>query len=247
MDTSCSTTGPLALSHAGAVAVIGRQCAGRPQPLLFVSLGRLLHNGPEALSQFILVSQQGIPENAHFLGFGVQQPPVEVLHLVGVHRQQGQAGVQLLARVVLRLCLGVVPLQQGIGPAAIVLHLLDDAGHLGHVRIEELANQPGGTGGLVFLDDPATNTQPGQRDRHQQYGEDHATNRMIPGRLAPSSSAAAAVQFFLRVNRRMLTTPTSGQLAVLRLGVPHRRPLRQPQFGPAAPGFLLLAGQPFPQ
>ena len=38
-----------------------------------------------------------------------------------------------------------------------------------------------------------------------------------------------------------------GQVAVLGLGVPERRAFRQPQFGPAAAGLPLLAGQPVPQ
>ena len=37
------------------------------------------------------------------------------------------------------------------------------------------------------------------------------------------------------------------QVPVLRLGVPERRPFRQPQLGPAAPGLPLLAGQPVAQ
>ena len=36
------------------------------------------------------------------------------------------------------------------------------------------------------------------------------------------------------------------QLPVLRAGIPHRRPIRQQQFRPAPPSFLLLAGQPLP-
>ena len=37
-----------------------------------------------------------------------------------------------------------------------------------------------------------------------------------------------------------------GQLAILRASIPHRRPIRQQQFGPAPARFLLLAGQPLP-
>ncbi len=37
------------------------------------------------------------------------------------------------------------------------------------------------------------------------------------------------------------------QMAVLGLGIPRRRPFRQPQFRPSSSGLTLLAGQPVPQ
>ena len=52
------------LVPAGVVGVIGGQGTRRPQPLLFVSLGRLLHHGPEPVNQFVLVWQQGIADDA---------------------------------------------------------------------------------------------------------------------------------------------------------------------------------------
>ena len=77
---------------------------------------------------------QGVSDHRHFVRLGVEQPTEEVFDLRGVHRQQGEAGVEFLPGFVCRLV--VFFTENRVGPFAILGHLADNSRHLSRVRIE---------------------------------------------------------------------------------------------------------------
>ena len=66
---------------------------------------------------------------------------------------------------------------------------------------------------------------------------------MIPAAVA-IIFFCGGVQFFFLVKSGSWTTPTARQVPVFPLGVPQGCSFREPQFGPASSGLLLLSGQP---
>ena len=70
---------------------------------------------------------------------------------------------------------------------------------------------------------------------------------MIPAPPCRIIFRCGGVQFFFcRQPADLQPLQQRRQLPVLRAGIPHRRSIRQQQFGPAPASFLLLAGQPLP-
>ena len=59
---------------------------------------------------------QRLPNHHYFLRVALEQSAVQKLDLPDIHRQQGEAGVQLLARVPLRLRLDEGVAEEPIGP-----------------------------------------------------------------------------------------------------------------------------------
>ena len=107
--------------------------------------------------------------------------------------------------------------------------------------------RPGSLGGLLILDDLATNGDPGKNCPSQESQGQDASNAMHPPR--PLHHPALRLGPVLLLRQQPDVRPFQGgwQVAVLGLGVPRRRPFRQPQFRPPSPGLPLLAGQPVPQ
>jgi hypothetical protein len=217
----------------------GRQRTGRTQSLVLIVL-RILQKFPQALREVLPVVRQRLSNHDDFLRLPLEQPTVQVLHLPGVHRQQGEAGVELLARVVFLLGQGIAFVQEGIEPAAIGSHVFDNAWHIGGAGFQQTISQGvGRQSAITFPTDKAQHNQTGSR-----YQPPH---RMVTGR--PAHHLPLRRRPVLRCRQPADTEPLRQrrQLSVLRAGVPDDGPIRQQQFGPAPASLLLLAGQPGPQ
>jgi hypothetical protein len=82
----------------------------------------------------------------------------QVINLGRIDGEEGKAGVELPPRTSRRL-IQFVP-QYRIDPTTVFTHRPNDLGHLWCVRIQESLHQTGCLGGLLILDDLATNSEP---------------------------------------------------------------------------------------
>ncbi len=80
---------------------------------------------------------QGVTDHRNFVRFGVEQPIIEVSDLRGVHRQQGEAGVELLAGVLVCFRLDIGFVQQRIDPPAIGTHVQHNGRNFIRVRVQQ--------------------------------------------------------------------------------------------------------------
>ena len=80
---------------------------------------------------------QSVTDHRNFVRFGVEQPIIEVGDLRAVHRQQGEAGVELLAGVLVCFRLAVGFVQQRVDPPAIGTHVLHDGRHFVGVGVQQ--------------------------------------------------------------------------------------------------------------
>ena len=184
------------------------------------------------------MSRQGVPDHRQFRRPGIQKAAVEVVHLAVVPGQQGQAGVEMFLGV-----FGGVPgvaQQAGIGPAVVRGQLGHQARHVRRLRRDDRLDQFLGLYRAVTLV-----TTPAQQHEEEQNGQ--APHRMIPACLPHHHPLRRGPVPPPAEQADVGPLPPGGQVAVLRLGIPGRRPLRQPQFGPPPPRLLLLAAQPVPQ
>ena len=101
--------------------------------------------------------------------------------------------------------------------------------------------------GLPLLHDLFADCQTRHRGDGQQDSNHHPPHGVISPRLPHHLSLRRRPVLLRRQRPDLQPLQQRRQLPALWSGIPDRRTIRQQQFRPAAPGFLLLAGQPFPQ
>ena len=138
-------------------------------------------------------------------------------------------------------------LEQGIDPGPVFFQVAHFGGHFADVGVDQCIDEPFGTGGVLLLDNGMTNAPCRHADDSEHGRHDAGSNAMHssglshhlplrPGPVLPVGRPADVEEF-----------PQRGEMTILRLDVPQRRPVGQSQFGPALASFTLFAGQPFPQ
>ena len=198
-------------------------------------------------SSVVLVRGQGVSDHRHFVRLGIEQPTVKVIDLRRRPPAAGQ-GWRAVSAVEFAVGLVVLLLQQRIDPAAIARHLRDDGRHLAVSASRRRCTNPA----AWTLPSAARSTS--SRIARPVTSTAASSTATAPARAphdtgppSASSSAAAASSSSSASASGSATIAAATAVAGSPAGRSRRRPIRQQQFRPAPPRFLLLAGQPVPQ
>ena len=107
-------------------------------------------------------------------------------------------------------------------------------------------HQTFGMGCLLLLDHAVANEQARHHENQQHSDDSQLPHHMIPACPPHHLPLRRSPVLLLRQPADLQPLQQRRQLPVLRAGIPYRRSIRQQQFRPASPSFLLLAGQPLP-